>query len=173
MSSSKVDYDICPFCAKTFDNEEDDCQIRQKGADGINHASAQRVDSLVVIPGTKVHISCRRCYINPRNIKSAMNQKCGPSNSVKRSARMSLGPFNSKTDCLFCGNSIVLESSDYSYVKTDTFVKTILESCDERSDNWSFSVKGRIEYFGSDLHAADCLYRHSCSRNFWTSRDHH
>ena len=27
-------------------------------------------------------------------------------------------------------------------------------------------MKGRIEYYGGDLHAADCLYHHSCSVNF-------
>ena len=32
-------------------------------------------------------------------------------------------------------------------------------------------VLGRIEYFGGDLHAADCVYHHSCSINFRTLRD--
>ena len=54
----------------------------------------------------------------------------------------------------------------FSFVKTDVFARTILDCCERRSDDWSFAVKGRIEYYGGDLHAADCLYHHSCSVNF-------
>lgn len=84
---------------------------------------------------------------------------------------MSTGPYHSKFDCLFCGTSVNLKCSDYSYVKTDTFVKTILDCCERRSDDWSFIVKGRIEYYGGDLHAADCIYHHKCSVNFRTGHE--
>lgn len=33
-------------------------------------------------------------------------------------------------------------------------------------DECSFTMKGRIEYYGGDLHAADCMYHHTCSVNF-------
>ena len=33
------------------------------------------------------------------------------------------------------------------------------------------TVKGRIEYFCGDLHAADCIYHHSCSTNLRIDRD--
>ena len=72
----------------------------------------------------------------------------------------------SKTDCLFCGTAIVPGNSDYSYVNTDTFSMTILDCCDSHLDNWSFTVKCRIEHYCGDLHAADCLYHHSCSGHF-------
>ena len=47
----------------------------------------------------------------------------------------------------------------------------ILTRCKTRSDAWSSSVQGRIEYFGRDLHAADCMYHHSCDVDFRTRRD--
>jgi len=32
--------------------------------------------------------------------------------------------------------------------KTDAFPHSILACCENTADNWSFTVKGRIEYFG-------------------------
>ena len=54
----------------------------------------------------------------------------------------------------------------YSVPGTDKFVETILEVCESRSDDWGLTLKGRIEYYLRDLHAADGLYHHSCSGNF-------
>nr|XP_055038535.1 uncharacterized protein LOC129426304 [Misgurnus anguillicaudatus] len=84
----------------------------------------------------------------------------------KRSARVATGPFDSQTDCLFCGTTITHGSKDTSSVKTDTLAKSVLECCDNRADQWAFTVKGRIKYYGSDLHAADCVYHHLCSSSF-------
>lgn len=41
---------------------------------------------------------------------------------------------------------------------TVAFSKTINESCISRSYHWSLKVKGRIVYYGRDLHAADCIH---------------
>lgn len=60
---------------------------------------------------------------------------------------------------------------DYSCVRTDTFVAKILAQCEKRTDEWASAVKGRIEYFCRDLHAADSLYHHSCDINFRTGRE--
>ena len=49
--------------------------------------------------------------------------------------------------------------------------ETIKKCCKEQSDEWSFVVLGRIEYFMSDHHAADCMYRRSCSVNFRTIKN--
>ena len=65
----------------------------------------------------------------------------------------------------------MIGSSSYSCIKTDSFTKTILECCDSCFDNWSLAVKGCIEYYCGDLHAADCLYHHSCSGNFRSGLD--
>ena len=47
----------------------------------------------------------------------------------------------------------------------------ILTRCKTSNDAWSSSDQGRIEYFGRDLHAADCMYHHSRDVNVRTSRD--
>ena len=56
-------------------------------------------------------------------------------------------------------------------VRTDTFAERIKQCCKNRSDEWSFIFLGRIEYFMSHLHAADCVYHQSCSVNIRTGRN--
>ena len=77
---------------------------------------------------------------------------------MKRSARVSTGPFDSKSDCFSCGNKVCKDIvrygySDYFFIKTFGFVNTILEHCEKRNDEWALSVKARVEYCGKDLHA--------------------
>ena len=62
-------------------------------------------------------------------------------------------------------------TSECVRVRTNTFAETIKQCCKNRCDEWSFIVLGRIEYFMSDLHAADCVYHRSCSVNFRTERN--
>ena len=76
------------------------------------------------------HVTAVKNYIS----SSAKNTK-DFNNSVKRSARVSLGIYDSKIHCLFCGTEIQetdscksSERDTYSYVKTDTFVETIVQS---------------------------------------------
>ncbi|CAB4003701.1 Hypothetical predicted protein, partial [Paramuricea clavata] len=174
MSASQ---ETCPFCEKEFGSEET-VVIGKKGADGINNASDKRGDNIIVAPKTRVHKSCRANYINQNYIDShkKTNQlECTPS-VVKRSARVSVGPYDSSTDCLYCGNKIVkfefgVKNDDYGCVKTDCFADTILSICKTRADEWAFTIQGRVQYYGGDLHAADCLYHRSCDINFRTLRD--
>ena len=63
------------------------------------------------------------------------------------------------------------ETDSFSYVKTDAFAKTILVHCKTRRDERAIAVQGLIEYFGGDLHAADCVYHQSCNVNFRTKRE--
>ena len=89
---------------------------------------------------------------------------------------VSTGCYNCRTDCLFCGCTITRDfihgcGDNVSEVKTDVFPQTVLSHCEERFDDWSFTVKGRIECFAKDLHAADCIYDQQCSVNFRSDRD--
>ena len=59
----------------------------------------------------------------------------------------------------------------YSSVRTHTFTKTILQHCDTQRDEWSSQVRGRIEYYHSDLYAAKCVYHHQCNSHFRCGRD--
>ena len=168
--------ETCALCKNEIAGSEDSVVITRKGADGINNASVDRGESINVAAGTKVHKTCRMNYINKKNIERHKKAKLDSAPPVKRSARVSTGPYDSKTDCLFCGNKVVTDktSADYddsSFVKTDNFVDKILLNCKSRNDDWAFTVWGRIEYFGGDLHAADCVYHHSCDVHFRTFRD--
>jgi hypothetical protein len=144
-------------------------KLREKGANGINAASVLRGDRLVVSAGCNVHLQCRKRYVNKKEIK--LKESDSSKHEQRKSLRVSTGPFLSNSNCLFCGKPVSLEGSDYSHVMSDTFVRKIKECCDSRSDEWAFKVKGRIEYYGGDLYAADCLYHHVCDVNFRTGYD--
>lgn len=167
MSANSTSSENCPICKDSL-TDGAVIQVHEKGADGINAASVLRGDSLVVTAGCNVHVQCRKRYVN----KKAITLKKRDSSKLERrkSPRVSAEPFLSKSDCLFCGTLVSLEGSDYSHVRTDAFARTIKECCENRSDDWSFKVKGRIEYYG-DLSAADCIYHHVCSVNFRTGYD--
>ena len=60
---------------------------------------------------------------------------------------------------------------DTSKVETHDFGRTILECCEDRADEWAYAVKGKINFYGGDLPARDCVYHHSCSINFRNGKD--
>ena len=145
MSASSLAHESCPICKERIE-DGDGVKVCHKGADGINAASVRRGDSIAAMAGCKVHVDCHKRYINRHDIENQQKKSGSSILSLKRSARVSSAPFNSKSDCLFCG-TLAFRGSDYSYVKTDSFARTILECCDSRSD-WSFTLKGWIEYYG-------------------------
>lgn len=121
---------------------------REKGAEGINRASIKRGVKVRVEAGTSVHKTCRVSHINKKDIAIAANKddSAGP---VKKSARVSLGPFDSKT-LFFCGSDDTnvdprgkSGAERIFYVKTDAFVQTILVHCKTRGDEWAIAVQGR------------------------------
>ena len=67
--------------------------IGEKGAEGINRASIERGDRIIVCSGTVVHKKCCMNYINKKQIylykKAKFNKLSLP---VKRSAHASIGP---------------------------------------------------------------------------------
>ena len=165
----------CPLCDKELGDEEG-VVIGEKGAEGVNRASNERGNSILVTAGTELHKRCRMNYINKKQISLYNKAKLHPPPPAKRSARVSMGPYESRMHCVFCGNEVVKTSGsvdyeEYSSVKTDGFVETIMAHCRQRKDDWAFTVQGRIEYFEKDLHAADSVYHRSCDINFRTNRD--
>ena len=84
-----------------------------------------------------------------------------------------------QNNCLFCDNLVSFDppkyglETDAAKVKTHgkiSFVSTIKKCCEQRCDEWAFNVKGKIEFYSSDLHAADVVHHRSCSVNFRTGR---
>ena len=142
-----------------------------EGAQGINRAALDRGVDIIATAGTLVHSSCHY-YSN-----SQQTGYTGISGSKKRSIRIAEEVYDNRTDCLCCGTRADFSSkqshtaiSEYIKVKTDVFAETIKKCCKERSDEWSFVVLNRIEYFMCNLHAADCIYHRSCSVNFRTGK---
>ena len=114
MSALEIYEDKCAICKERLENGSDVVQIRQKGADGIIAASIQRGDNIFVAAGCKVHTDCRKRYINPHDILNQQKEQGPPKPSIKRRSRELTGPFNSKSDCLFCGTTVHLGSFDWS-----------------------------------------------------------
>lgn len=166
MSQVVVTQETCPICSQKLRDGSDVVEVQQKGADGINNASLLRNNDIHISAGDAVHSKCRMRYINKKYIKIKSTSKDEKVEPPKRSSRVATGPFNSQTDCLFCGTTIKHGTKDTSAAKTDTLTQSILQSCEKRSDQWAFTVKGRIECYGCDLHAADCVYHHACSSHF-------
>ena len=170
--------ETCPICKKEIDhgNSTDSFKIFKKGVDKINESSVKRGrDDVVVVEGMQVHKDCRKWYTNEGDIQRTLKRAREPSPTRKTSLRVSIGPYNCRTDRLFCGRTVVRDShgrrDDVREVKTDAFPQSILACCENRADDWSFTVKGRIEYFGRDLHAAECIYHQQCSVNFRSGLD--
>ena len=73
--------------------------------------------------------------------------------------------------CILCGKSAVRDErrptarTRVREAKTDKVMETMLRMCEERQDNWSIDVKGRLLTCG-DLHAAEAVYHKSCHRDF-------
>ncbi|CAB3998648.1 Hypothetical predicted protein [Paramuricea clavata] len=102
----RASQDNCPLCTNVLRDEER-VVIGEKGAEGINQAIIERGDRIIVSSGTVVHKKCRMNYINKKQIDLYKKAKFNkPSLPVKRSAHTSIGPYDSRTHCLFCGNEI-------------------------------------------------------------------
>ena len=60
-------------------------------------------------------------------------------------------------------------AGDGDMMGTGIFQTSIKQVCEERNDEWSQQVMGRISY-ASDLCAKNAVYHHQCSTNFRTGR---
>lgn len=79
------------------------------------------------------------------------------------------------SQCLFCGQTAKKDkkrSIEVYPVQTVDFQQNILMMCDERRDEWSAEVRGRVEIV-NDLHAADAVYHQSCSVNLELKKQSH
>ena len=85
----------CAICNKHIVGGKDFCVIREKGANGINKASREKGDDLVVEAGATVHVVCRKNYLKRGNAKS------NPDTTFQRGTCLSTGGFNFKEDCFF------------------------------------------------------------------------
>jgi len=136
-------------------------QALENGADKVNEASHKRgCDDVVVADGIRVHMDCRKWYTNERDIQTLLKRATEPSAPRRKSMRVSEGPLNFRTDCLFCGRMVIRDTHGHddtaSEVKTDSFPHCILACCEERCDDWFFTVKVSLHIMKQPIFSFIC-----------------
>ncbi len=164
----------CSICNKSLSDGKSTVILKTKGSDGVNRASSERGSDLIVMPRDKVHTECRRNYCKPANITRDLASQQEPS-KTKRDLRSEQTRFSFRDHCLFCGHAaniqkMRLTECDVFMVRTGDFQERIFQVCNERNDNWSETILGRIASV-NDLHAADAVYHQQCSSNFRTGKN--
>ena len=165
----------CAICQKSLDNVNDVVTLRKKGSEGFNRASTERNDLIQIVPGQKVHQTCRRECCHPIYINRAKKKEKESSISSSRSLdRKTEQSFDFKTDCFSCRTNVDLEDQkrrqgDVFRVTTLETKHTVLQTFFERKDEWAEVVRARILYV-HDLPADDAIYHQACSVNFRTKK---
>ena len=104
MEEKCVKAKVCPLCEEELNNGKDTTPIQKRGADGINRVSKERGHNIVVEENTEVHKHCRFSYTNAKELAKSKKTVC--SKPIKVTTRESVGNFNSKSQCLFCGTRV-------------------------------------------------------------------
>lgn len=91
--------------------------------------------------------------------------------------RSSVSTFNIKDDCIFCFETITVESKTpskrrkgVSNGETIDFQETILKQATDRQDDWGNVVGVRIRN-AFDLVTAEAIYHRNCAQIFLRNRD--
>lgn len=160
----------CAICKKSIEEGQDVSLIGDKGSNAINHKSSLKGDNITTQPGQPVHKVCRRDYINKRQSVLTLPGSFNSPRSLRSTTCVS---FDYRNKCLFCSTDAKITNRkrghDVFQVRTLDFQKAIVKKCEERNDNWSMTVLGRIENI-IDLPAADAVYHQTCNVNFRTGR---
>ena len=60
----------CPICTKPFRSGDDTVALREKGSDGVNHASKEHGSNISVHSGQSLHKQFNRRFCEANKIKS-------------------------------------------------------------------------------------------------------
>lgn len=164
---------LCVFCGEALDDGSPTVTLGQKGCEGITRANDQRKESVVVVQGQKVHMECRRKYVNPNEIEVFKRKRqlgdSEESDGGGCSRRSSTPSFSYQDKCLFCSFPDKYGGRKKQFqlipVRTKNFQTSLIDICNTRSDKWCDNVKGRLAFI-NDLHAADAVYHKVCNANF-------
>ena len=113
-----------------------------------------------------MHSECRKIYTDPkRRMKRKRNEKI----EVKRKRiRSSNGNFDREKCCFYCFQSINFKSGNrtpFCKVETVETRESILQKCNERSDDWGNQVRTQV-LSCIDLVAPGAVYHTECSSKF-------
>lgn len=154
------------------DPQEEIITLGSKGSATVNQKSRERGSDVSTQEGQRVHKKCRQRWCLNFYIQAAKTEEqidapppCKLQSQEKK--------FEISKDCFFCCQPAQCDGRRRGYdafpVKTTTFQTSIKQVCEERNDEWSQQVMGRISY-ASDLCAKNAVYHHQCSTNFRTGR---
>ena len=116
----------CAIRQKSLDNVNDVVTLPEKGSEGSNRANTERNDLIQIVPGQKVHQTCRREYCHPSYINRAKEKERESSISSRRSLdRKTEQSFNFKTDCFFCGTNVDLEDHQRQITRSSVVPKLL------------------------------------------------
>ena len=161
---------LCTICG---DGAVEGVKLGAKGAKSLNAAAVERKSSVRAEIGSTVHEICRKRFTDKKDIalKRKSEHDDTENETIARSKRQRLQVEERHNICLFCTHEVDFSHGDASKVETHDFGRTILECCEDRADEWAYAVRGKINFYGGDLPARDCVYHHSCSINFRNGKD--
>ena len=163
----------CLFCNKPL-ADGPTVTLGTKGCEGISKASLERESNIVVKPGDVVHKECRKAHCHPTAMQSFKRKRASECATESSRTLRSKESFSYSDNCLFCGTTDKYHGKKKQFelipVRTLEFDTAKLKACDERSDEWSEKIKGRV-LFTKDLHAADAVYHQAYSVNFRTGKN--
>ena len=141
---------LCVICKKLIE-DHDDVTISSKGADTINSFAITKCCDIVTEPGSHVHSSCRKRFTDKRTASTLPGgDDDGEPPASKRTSRSHFGHYDAKRDGIFCDAVVDFSgkrnNNESQKIRTMDFVNTIKQCCVSRSDEWSFIVRGRMEY---------------------------
>lgn len=159
--------EICCICEKELIDGQSISRLTVKGVETILKVSEKRGDKVKAESGKGVHQKCRKEYCRP---PKKPEQKEDEISKVRlRSNTLN----SSKDQCIFCGKGAKYDGRKRGFdvipERTSDFQESISKCCEERNDDWSRDVLGRLEFL-RDLHAADAVYHQACSVNFRTGK---
>ncbi len=146
-----------------------------RGLETLRNISINRKDGIMAkIEGAshvRVHVKCRKNYTRHKNYVPLSVP--GGTNATKPHLRRDLHPFDFKTCCLYCGETVDKEAykkHPHRYpkicqVETVPKISSIRRNCTKRCDKWGEIVLSRINS-ECDLIAADAQYHKNCDARF-------
>ena len=168
-NDSTTSISVCPFCMMKIKSHDSFAVLTEKGVTGILAAAKRRMDDgLVCMAGQKIHKECRKKYTDSKLINISVKKRTERERSESPSLRSQTRTFDSRAQCFYCTDEIKdlrNESQKVRKCQTLGFEKKVLQQCDERKDEWSDKVKGRLSSI-NDLFAADAVYHLQCCNNF-------
>ena len=165
----------CVLCNEDISGvpQEDTVSLGKKGSATVNQNSEERGNEVRTQERQRAHKECRKRWGVKYYIQAAKSKEQIDTASPCK-LRSQNKKFEISQDCIFCCQPAQCDGRRRGYdvfpVKTAAFETPIRQVREERKDEWSQDVLGRLSYT-SDLCAKNAVYHQQCSVNYRTGRD--